>query len=88
MLGRRIGDWSFSFPAFGPSFRLALGSGCCACVDGVMGLTGVTKAFGDSLSYLRLFALGLASAQLAIVVQPAGRRCFAGPRASASCWAC
>ncbi len=36
-------------------------------VDGVMGLTGVTKAFGDALSYLRLFALGLASAQLAII---------------------
>ncbi len=35
--------------------------------DGVMGLTGVTKAFGDSLSYLRLFALGLASAQLAML---------------------
>lgn len=36
-------------------------------VDGLMGLTNVTKAFGDALSYLRLFALGLASAQLAIV---------------------
>ena len=35
--------------------------------DGVLGLTGVTKAFGDALSYLRLFALGLASAQLAVL---------------------
>lgn len=35
--------------------------------DGLLGLTGVTKAFGDSLSYLRLFALGLASAQLAVL---------------------
>ena len=35
-------------------------------VDGVLGLTGISKAFGDTLSYLRLFALGLASAQLAI----------------------
>ncbi len=35
--------------------------------DGFLGLTGVTKAFGDALSYLRLFALGLASAQLAIM---------------------
>ena len=35
--------------------------------DGVFGLTGVTKAFGDALSYLRLFALGLASAQLAML---------------------
>lgn len=33
--------------------------------DGVMSLTNVTRAFGDVLSYLRLFALGLASAQLA-----------------------
>ncbi|QEG01290.1 V-type ATP synthase subunit I [Stieleria maiorica] len=37
------------------------------CLDGVLGLTGVTKAFGDALSYLRLFALGLASAQLALL---------------------
>lgn len=35
-------------------------------VDGVLALTGVTKAFGDVLSYLRLFALGLASASLAL----------------------
>jgi V/A-type H+/Na+-transporting ATPase subunit I len=33
--------------------------------DGLMGLTGLTKLFGDLLSYLRLFALGLASASLA-----------------------
>ena len=30
-----------------------------------MSLTGISKAFGDVLSYLRLFALGLASSQLA-----------------------
>ncbi len=36
------------------------------CVaDGFMGLTSITKLFGDILSYLRLFALGLASASLA-----------------------
>jgi V/A-type H+-transporting ATPase subunit I len=29
-------------------------------------LTGLSKIFGDVLSYLRLFALGLASAQLAM----------------------
>ncbi len=34
-------------------------------VDGLMGLTSITKLFGDILSYLRLFALGLASASLA-----------------------
>ncbi len=33
---------------------------------GFLGLTKVTQAFGDVLSYLRLFALGLASASLAI----------------------
>ena len=34
--------------------------------DGVIALTGFSRAFGDVLSYLRLFALGLASAQLAV----------------------
>jgi V/A-type H+/Na+-transporting ATPase subunit I len=33
--------------------------------DGLLGLTSATKLFGDLLSYLRLFALGLASASLA-----------------------
>jgi V/A-type H+-transporting ATPase subunit I len=33
--------------------------------DGAMALTGATRLFGDLLSYLRLFALGLASASLA-----------------------
>ena len=35
-------------------------------LDGLVALTSLTKAFGDVLSYLRLFALGLASASLAI----------------------
>jgi V/A-type H+-transporting ATPase subunit I len=34
-------------------------------LDGLKGITGVSKAFGDVLSYLRLFALGLASIKLA-----------------------
>jgi V/A-type H+-transporting ATPase subunit I len=34
--------------------------------DGAMQVTNLPKAFGDILSYLRLFALGLASAQLAV----------------------
>jgi len=34
--------------------------------QGALALTSVTRAFGDVLSYLRLFALGLASASLAI----------------------
>ena len=32
--------------------------------DGIQGLTGLSGLFGDALSYLRLFALGLASAKL------------------------
>jgi V/A-type H+-transporting ATPase subunit I len=35
-------------------------------LDGVGSLTNITKLFGDVMSYLRLFALGLASASLAI----------------------
>lgn len=35
-------------------------------VGGLLSLTNATKVFGDVLSYLRLFALGLASASLAI----------------------
>lgn len=35
-------------------------------LQGTLALTNVTKMFGDVLSYLRLFALGLASASLAI----------------------
>lgn len=34
-------------------------------VDGLFQIANIPKAFGDTLSYLRLFALGLASAQLA-----------------------
>ncbi|WP_429885585.1 V-type ATP synthase subunit I [Geoalkalibacter halelectricus] len=35
-------------------------------VDGLGALTRITRAFGDVLSYMRLFALGLASAALAL----------------------
>jgi len=35
-------------------------------VQGLFAFTRVSKAFGDILSYLRLFALGLASASLAM----------------------
>ena len=35
-------------------------------LEGLQALTNVTKAFGDVLSYMRLFALGLASASLAL----------------------
>jgi V/A-type H+-transporting ATPase subunit I len=46
-------------------FSNRVGDWVLRIVDGLQGLTGITKAFGDVLSYLRLFALGLASAQLA-----------------------
>ena len=36
-------------------------------LDGLKGVTELSKAFGDVLSYLRLFALGLASIKLAEV---------------------
>jgi V/A-type H+-transporting ATPase subunit I len=35
-------------------------------IDGLGSLVGVSKLFGDVMSYLRLFALGLASASLAL----------------------
>ena len=35
-------------------------------LDGLQGITGITKIFGDILSYLRLFALGLAGASLSL----------------------
>lgn len=44
----------------------AKGFGVARFISGLLALTNVTKIFGDILSYLRLFALGLASASLAI----------------------
>ena len=35
-------------------------------IQGFLGLTKITSVFGDVLSYLRLFALGLATASLAV----------------------
>jgi V/A-type H+/Na+-transporting ATPase subunit I len=46
-------------------FNLALTNVFGRLVDGLKGVTGLSKAFGDVLSYLRLFALGLASIKLA-----------------------
>ncbi len=42
------------------------GWGLKRLLSGLLALTNVTKLFGDVLSYLRLFALGLASASLAV----------------------
>lgn len=41
-------------------------SACLRILDGLKPLTDLSKMFGDVLSYLRLFALGLASASLAV----------------------
>ena len=49
----------FAFSGYGARPLTRLGSG-------LIGLTRITAAFGDVLSYLRLFALGLASASLAV----------------------
>ncbi len=57
----------FLFSSTRPVFSLRPRDLVSRCVDGFLALTNVTKAFGDSLSYLRLFALGLASAQLAML---------------------
>jgi V/A-type H+-transporting ATPase subunit I len=43
-------------------------------LDGLRALTGVTRVFGDVLSYLRLFALGLASASLALTFNDLARQ--------------
>ncbi len=49
-----------------PLFTLSLKTHAMRLADGVMQVTNLSKALGDVLSYLRLFALGLASAKLAI----------------------
>jgi V/A-type H+-transporting ATPase subunit I len=43
-------------------------------LEGLRALTDVTKMFGDVLSYLRLFALGLASASLALTFNDLARQ--------------
>jgi V/A-type H+-transporting ATPase subunit I len=43
-------------------------------LEGLSALTNVTKIFGDVLSYLRLFALGLASASLALTFNDLARQ--------------
>lgn len=47
--------------------------GLWRALDGVQGLLGISKAFGDVLSYMRLFALGLASASLAVTFNQLAR---------------
>ncbi len=54
------------FSSARPLFSTKISDWVWRVLDGLQGLTSISKAFGDTLSYLRLFALGLASAQLAV----------------------
>ncbi|WP_442508612.1 V-type ATP synthase subunit I [Novipirellula sp. SH528] len=56
----------FLFSSTRPLFSTRSVDWVMRILDGLLALTNVTKIFGDTLSYLRLFALGLASAQLAV----------------------
>lgn len=55
-----------AFSSDRPLLSRKIGDWAWRPVAGLLALTNVTKAFGDSLSYLRLFALGLASSSLAV----------------------
>lgn len=44
----------------------SIGSLCLRGLDGLKGIYNITSAFGDVLSYMRLFALGLSGASLAM----------------------
>ena len=55
----------FLFSSSRPLLSLSLGNHVLRIVEGLQGLTGLSGLFGDVLSYLRLFALGLSSAKLA-----------------------
>jgi len=56
----------FLFSSDRPLFSSQVSDWIWRPVEGLLSLTNISKAFGDTLSYLRLFALGLASAQLAV----------------------
>ena len=54
----------FLFSSQRPLLSLSIKNHVLRIVDGLKGLTGLSGLFGDVLSYLRLFALGLSSAKL------------------------
>ena len=62
MVAGAVGVLTFGAKRKVRSFR----DGVLRLIGGLLSLTNATKVFGDVLSYLRLFALGLASASLAI----------------------
>ena len=61
------------FSSSRPFFSTRISDWIWRLADGLLGLTNVTRAFGDTLSYLRLFALGLASTALAITFNDLAR---------------
>ncbi len=54
----------FFFSSQQPLLTISIKAHLLRLVDGAKGLTGVSSLFGDVLSYLRLFALGLSGAKL------------------------
>ena len=54
----------FLFSSRRPLASLSFKNHALRILDGLQGLTGISGLFGDVLSYLRLFALGLSSAKL------------------------
>ncbi len=62
----------FLFSSERPLFSFSLRNHGLRVFDGLKGLTGVSGLFGDVLSYLRLFALGLSSAKLSATFNQLG----------------
>jgi V/A-type H+/Na+-transporting ATPase subunit I len=69
----------FLFSSSRPLMPFRPGQWLLRVFDGFLGLTKVSAAFGDTLSYLRLFALGLASAQLAVTFNNLALGMMQGP---------
>ena len=76
------------FTSRAPIPALALTNVFGRLVDGLKGITGLAKAFGDVLSYLRLFALGLASIKLAEAFNNLAATSPSLPEARGCCSAC
>jgi V/A-type H+-transporting ATPase subunit I len=66
----RVPNWHLAGGLFGGGLLLLVLFGGESLIDSVQ--KGVIKAFGDILSYLRLFALGLASSSLALTFNNLG----------------
>lgn len=62
----------FLFSSRRPLFPFSIKNHVLRIFDGLSGLTGISGLFGDVLSYLRLFALGLSSARLSATFNELG----------------